>query len=146
MRTVYYTDYFKASSGIIDEVYYDIRNYELYVRLNNGTVCGYDEVEPETFKNFRDATSAGNYWNVMVKRFYPGLDGDVAFRASVDARANDRTPESREFVVTVHVEGDLKLRLDQPDALAAAQHVKEILSKAVSDGTIAFIKEVKIAE
>lgn len=149
-KTVFYTHTFQPESEVISEVVYNDETNEMYVMLHNDVVCGYGRVPFLEYTRFRLAPSAGRYWNLNIKHnpAYKGIDGDAMF---VPAKQTDeplqftKTTENSEFKVVVRVEGTLEFLTDQPDALAAAQHIKEILNKAVVDG-IAFIKEVKVVE
>lgn len=124
-KQVKYTDHFVADSSVVDEVYYDDVNKELYVILHNGTRVGYSGVGSYIYRALKDSSSVGAYWNRNVKNYYHGISGDVEF---VDANAKDAVAEP-EFTVVVTVDGTLTITGTATDGNEALRKVNQVLAE-----------------
>lgn len=154
-KRVYFTHFFYPyQSEVIFGVFYDEKHKELYVRLRDGTVCGYGGIDLLEYERFSRASSAGRHWNSFIKGnpAYHTLSGDVLFtkadrrveKAEPAVESNDDTEQAggKSFTVLVHVEGDLKFDIDAEDLLSATKNVHDLVSKSVVEGAF-FVKEVK---
>jgi hypothetical protein len=142
-KTVNYTHCFNAgNSTVVDKVYYDKRNYELYVLLLNGTLAGYAGVPLDYYQRFAQADSTGHYWNTIIKPRFRGINADVDLvdaRPSVPAPtpvwgahgvANIKNPvQQTEFTVKVEVSGVLTITGAAANGEEALRKVNELLSE-----------------
>lgn len=142
-KKVNYTHSFDGgNSTVVDKVFYDKQNYELYVRLLNGTLAGYAGVPLDYFQRFSQAQSLGHYWNTVIKPRFRGVNADVDL---VDARpsvssptpvwgahgvANTTNPvKQTEFTVKVEVSGVLTITGAAANGDEALRKVNELLSE-----------------
>lgn len=124
-KQVEYTDHFTPASSVIDEVFYDAKNYELYVILHNGAQPAYRGVSQAEFDGFKNASSAGSYWNRYIKDGYTGISGDVEF---VDPQPVPAASEP-EFVIVVEVNGTLTITGNAKDGNEALRRVNQVLEE-----------------
>lgn len=83
-KTVEYTHRYTPSSTALKDVFYDQANNELYVQFHNGRIAGYQKVALTVFESFRNAHSAGRFYNDWVLNRYSGTSGDVTFRPKAE--------------------------------------------------------------
>jgi hypothetical protein len=143
-RTIQYTDSFKPAkySEVIEEVFYVDDRKELYVKLHTGVVAGYSNVPDWSYEGFKDAESAGRYWNWDIKGKYGTINGDVNFIPFEKPAAVSAKTGNQSFSVVVQIDGTLKFDIDAEDVGAAVAKVSELVDKTLYDGTY-FTKEVK---
>lgn len=76
MSKFFYTRNEVFESKVIYQAFYNEDNNSLVVVLNSGNAYGYDGVSPETFQEFVEANSAGQYYNYYIKGRYTTFDAD----------------------------------------------------------------------
>ena len=60
-----------VSSSSIATIRYDIETQVLEVEYHNGGVYQYQGVPQETFEEFKNSSSKGNFLNQRIRKFYP---------------------------------------------------------------------------
>lgn len=87
-----FTDRVEFDSSVVHEAFYDAPSTRLFVVLQSGRVCGYENVSQSGWEAFVDADSAGRHWNRYIKGngAFRKLSGDVDFveRARIDIDAS----------------------------------------------------------
>lgn len=148
--TAVYTHHveFKGSS-VLQDAFYNERNYRLYITFLNGSVAGYTNVSKITFDNLTRAASAGHYYNLYIKGAYPTTHSDVVFVPESAQQAVGTAPvpndkheafpdngneKSPQYVVTVHVTGELQFTVKAKDVKHAVDQIDSTLSKTLSSG------------
>jgi hypothetical protein len=95
---VTYTELLHPDSTVIETLYwvdYGDGSADLYVRLRNGTLCGYSNVPLGVWHSFKllaaENGSVGSYWNRFVKEHFAGLPtSDVTLLSADEMAAVDR--------------------------------------------------------
>lgn len=80
MTDFIYTDvFYPRNSSVIETVFYNASNEQMVVRLLNGVLAGYDNVDVGLYANFKTQNtfrggSVGGFWNTMIKPYMSGFD------------------------------------------------------------------------
>lgn len=114
----YDDDFPGLGSSVIKHVYFDSETGQMAVHLHNSYTYVYQNVEQETFLDFSDAVSPGNYYNANVRNVlqrngYYTTFTPVEFVPREAALTVVPEPENKistEFVLSVN--GYMRVKLD----------------------------------
>lgn len=76
-----------TNSSIISEVRYNDDNSALYIAFHTGLVYRYADVSLSRYVHFRDAESAGSYFNNRIKPTYPAVNLPYGFPKATNKAA-----------------------------------------------------------
>jgi hypothetical protein len=132
MRNAFmYNSEYHPVSEVIDSVWHDSASETMMVLLVNGTKCAYAGVSDSVFKAFREAPSAGRYWNLYIKNHFDGLD------ASHWDGVEKRQPKSEtpNYQVTVVFSGSKTFAIKGESLQEAVTRVEAALSELLDPKT-----------
>jgi hypothetical protein len=128
-----YDQSFEADSTSIDRVYYDSKNKILGIVFVNGNTAGYTGITPTTYEGFKNSSSAGRYYNSLIRGIYGGVRID-----GVEPNQPVVTVAKNKFKVVAEVTGGVTLEVPATDLADALRVAEEQINKA-------FGGEVKIS-
>lgn len=126
-----YDQSFEADSTSIDRVYYDSKNKILGIVFVNGNTAGYTGVPPTTYEAFKKSTSAGGYYNGLIRGIYGGvkIDGLTMAQPPVTAQNRENVPRKK-FKIVAEITGGVTLEVPADDLADALKVAEEQINKA----------------
>ncbi len=138
---------FNWDSDLVDSIYYNDSFYELWVVLHGGRTYAYNGVALNTYNNFVNAVSAGQFYNKTIRGAgvyslgFRGFDKDIDF---VDLSAKKDAGQQYEVEVQVTLTVSVKVTADNFDSAAqlAMDEVEKIQGCETDVVTVMGVKKL----